>query len=133
MGKYSVMVIDDDVVSVTALTHLLSDEFDVIAELDCQKSVAVAKELRPDIILLDVVMPETNGFEIIELLKKDEITKDIPVIIVTGLNNTKDEEQGLMLGAADYISKPFSGFIAKTRIKNQLKIFDPKKTGAEIA
>jgi len=120
--EHTILVIDYDTLSVTALTHLLSDEFNVVTERRGSDSINTAREVQPDVILLDVVLPDMNGFEIITLLKKDELTKDIPVIFVTGLNNTKDEEQGLMLGAVDYINKPFSSYIVKLRIKNQLQI-----------
>ena len=120
--EHSVLIIDDDWLNITALTHLLSDEFNVFTERSGSKSVEVAKDIQPDVILLDVVMPDMNGFEVITALKKDEATKDIPVIFVTGLNNTRDEEQGLILGAVDYINKPFSSYIVKLRIRNQLQI-----------
>jgi len=120
--EHSVLIIDSDLLNITALTYLLSDEFNVFTERSGCKSIEVAKEVRPDIILLDVVMPDMNGFEVITALKKDEATKDIPVIFVTGLNNTRDEEQGLTLGAVDYVNKPFSSYILKLRIKNQLQI-----------
>ena len=120
--EHTVLVIDDDWLNITALTYLLSDEFNVFTERSGRKSVEVAKDIQPDVILLDVVMPDMNGFEVITALKKDEATKDIPVIFVTGLNNTRDEEQGLILGAVDYINKPFSSYIVKLRIRNQLQI-----------
>jgi len=120
--EHTILVIDYDMLSVTALTHLLSDEFNVVAERCGSESVKTAREVQPDVILLDVVLPDINGFEVIAMLKQDVLTKDIPVIFVTGLNNTRDEEQGLMLGAVDYINKPFSSYIVKLRIKNQLQI-----------
>ena len=119
---HTVLIIDDDFLNITALTHLLSDEFNIITERNGLKSVETARTLKPDLILLDIVMPEMNGFEVIAALKNDETTKGIPVIFVTGLNNTRDEEQGLLLGAVDYINKPFSGYIVKLRIRNQLQI-----------
>ena len=131
--EYTVLIIDDDPLNITALTHLLSDEFNVIAERSGAKSVTVAREAKPDVILLDVVMPDMNGFEVIASLKKDENTRDIPVIFVTGLNNTRDEEQGLILGAVDYINKPFSSYIVKLRIKNQLLISTQLKTMHELS
>lgn len=131
--KHSVLIIDDDFLNITALTYLLSDEFNVFTERSSRKSIEVAKEVKPDIILLDVVMPDMNGFEVITTLKKDEATKDIPVIFVTGLNNTRDEEQGLTLGAVDYVTKPYSSYIIKLRIKNQLQIFNQKHVVHELS
>lgn len=130
--EYSVLIIDDDWLNITALTHLLSDEFNVFTERYGSKGVEAAKDVKPDVILLDVVMPDMNGFEVITALKKDEETKDIPVIFVTGLNNTRDEEQGLVLGAVDYINKPFSSYIVKLRIRNQLQISSQIQTIHEL-
>ena len=124
--KHRVLIIDDDLLNITALTYLLSDEFNVFTERSSRKSIEVAKEVKPDVILLDVVMPDMNGYEVITALKKDESTRDIPVIFVTALNNTRDEEQGLTLGAVDYVNKPFSSYILKLRIKNQLQISKQK-------
>ena len=130
---HSVLIVDDDLLNITALTHLLSDEFNVYTERSGRNSIAKAKECKPDVILLDIVMPDMNGFEIIAELKKDEFTKDIPVIFVTGLNNTRDEEQGLILGAVDYINKPFSSYILKLRIKNQLHISSQAQTIRQLS
>ena len=131
--EHTVLIVDDDWLNITALTHLLSDEFNVFTERSGSKSVKVAKDIQPDVILLDVVMPDMNGFEVITALKKDEATKDIPVIFVTGLNNTRDEEQGLILGAVDYINKPFSSYIVKLRIRNQLQISSQIRTIHELS
>ena len=131
--EHSVLIIDDDWLNIMALTHLLSDEFNVFTERSGSKSVEVARDIQPDVILLDVVMPDMNGFEVITALKKDEATKDIPVIFVTGLNNTRDEEQGLILGAVDYINKPFSSYIVKLRIRNQLQISSQVRTIHELS
>jgi len=119
--EHTVLVIDDDILNITALTHLLSDEFNIISERNGRNSLQVVKTTKPDVILLDVIMPDMNGFEVIAALKNDEDTKNIPVIFITGLNNTKDEEQGFVLGAVDYINKPFSSYVVKQRIKNQLQ------------
>ena len=72
-------------------------------------------------------MPDLDGFEVIEQLKKDERTMDIPVIFITSLSDREDEEKGLALGAADYISKPFSKIVVELRVRNQLKILNQMK------
>jgi len=130
---HSILIIDDDVLNIMSLTHLLSDEFNVFTERSGSSALQAAKDILPDVILLDVVMPDMNGFEVITALKEDDSTKDIPVIFVTGLNNTKDEEQGLILGAADYINKPFSSYIVKLRIRNQLKLSSQIRTILELS
>jgi len=122
MNKFdhTILIIDDDILNLTSLTHLLSDEYNIVTERDGNKGLDVAKAVKPDLILLDIVMPNINGFEILAAIKEEPITKDTPVIFITGLNNTRDEELGLVLGAVDYINKPFSSYIVKLRIKNQL-------------
>ena len=75
-------------------------------------------------VLLDIIMPEIDGYAVIRLLKNTDKTRDIPIIFITGLKDTDDEEKGLALGAADYISKPFSPAIVKLRVKNQIKMLN---------
>jgi len=131
--KHTILIIDDDTLNITALTHLLIDEFNVYVEQSGARGIKTAKEVQPHIILLDVVMPDMNGFEVLAALKKEDATKDIPVIFVTGLNNTRDEEQGLILGAVDYINKPFSAYIVKLRIRNQLQIYGQLQENHELS
>lgn len=120
--KNSVLVVDDESMNITALSHILKPDYTVYVEKDGLGCLEAASELLPDIILLDILMPSMNGFEVIAELKKEIATKDIPVIFVTGLNNAQDEEMGFLLGAADYINKPFSAAVVKLRVKNQIQI-----------
>lgn len=121
-NKNSVLIVDDESLNITALSHILSQEYTIYVEKDGEGCLESAKELKPDLILLDIIMPEMTGFEVIRLLKEDDETRDIPVVFVTGLSTPKDEEHSFTLGAADYISKPFSAPIVKLRVKNQLQI-----------
>ena len=122
--KNSILIVDDEGLNITALTHMLSPEYTVYIEKDGQGCIETAKEMKPDLILLDVIMPAMDGFEVIKILKSDQETKDIPVVFVTGLRNAQDEELGFVLGAADYINKPFSAAVVKLRVKNQLQIIN---------
>jgi diguanylate cyclase (GGDEF)-like protein len=79
---------------------------------------------KPDLILLDVLMPEMTGFEVLAKLQASTLTKDIPVIFITGLDNAQDEERGLQLGAVDYIFKPFRAAVIKARINTHLRIVE---------
>ncbi|MDD4157060.1 MAG: response regulator [Candidatus Cloacimonetes bacterium] len=76
---------------------------------------------QPDIILLDIMMPEMNGYEVCKILKNSENTKNIPVIFITAMEDEKDEEYGLSLGAIDYITKPFAPNLVKSRVRNHLE------------
>jgi len=122
LPKNSILVADDDRLIVQALTHILSPDYTIYIAKDGQDAIDVAKAMTPDVILLDVLMPGMSGFDVITTLKNMSETREIPVIFVTGMDNAKDEERGLTLGAADYISKPFTPAIVKLRVSNQLKI-----------
>ncbi|MCL2225391.1 MAG: diguanylate cyclase [Defluviitaleaceae bacterium] len=120
--KNSVLIVDDEALNIVALTQILNQEYTVYAEKDGRKCVDAAKRVQPDLILLDVMMPEMNGFEVIEHLKADPETQDIPIVFITGLSAPESEVQGFSLGAVDYIHKPFVPLIAKMRVQNQMKI-----------
>ena len=120
--KNSILIVDDESTNIIVLTKILGPDYRIYASSEGQDAVEVAEKYVPDVILLDVLMPDMDGYEVIALLKKSEITKSIPVIFITGLDNIVSEEKGLALGAADYISKPFSSAIVKLRVQNQLMI-----------
>jgi len=120
--KNNVLIIDDETSNIIALTNILSTEYDVYAAKNGIDAIRLAKEHSPDLILLDVLMPEMDGYEVIAALKSAEMTRTIPVIFITGLDNIDAEKKGLTLGAADYIPKPFNPDIVNLRVRNQLKI-----------
>jgi len=123
-----VLIIDDETANIIALTNILSTEYDVFAAKNGADAIALAIEHVPDIVLLDVLMPEMDGYEVIAELKSIEKTKDIPVIFITGLNNAEAEKKGLALGASDYMSKPFNPDIVKLRVANQVKLVNHIRT-----
>ena len=96
--------------------------YEVITAYDGQEGLAVALERLPDLILLDVMMPKMDGYQVCKALKAVENTKDIPVIFVTALNEVKDEARGFKLGAADFITKPISPPILHARVKTHLAL-----------
>lgn len=118
---FSVLVVDDDVSDLNALYNILKSNYTVYFAKSGQIAIKRAIENKPDIILLDVIMPDMNGYEVISELKKIANVRDIPVIFITGLNDVKDEVTGFNLGAVDYITKPFHGSIVKARIESHLK------------
>ena len=122
LQKNSILIVDDESLNITALSHILTPDYTVYVEKDGQGCIDSARDLKPDLILLDIIMPSMNGFEVIKILKDDEETRDIPVVFVTGLNNSRDEELSFNLGASDYINKPFSSPVVKLRVKNQMQI-----------
>ncbi|MDR2558737.1 MAG: diguanylate cyclase [Oscillospiraceae bacterium] len=126
--KNSILIVDDDNSNVLALAQILSPDYTIYAAKNGRGAVRAAEKHLPDIILLDIVMPEMDGYAVIEALKKSNKTKEIPVIFVTALGSTGDEAWGLSLGAADYITKPFFSGIVKLRVQNQIKILEQMRT-----
>jgi len=119
-SKNSILIVDDEVTNISTLTAMLRDEYAISAVKNGQDAIEVANMVLPDVILLDIMMPEMDGYAVITALKKNEKTKNIPVIFITGLNDTENEVKGLSLGAADYISKPFSPDVVKLRVQKQI-------------
>jgi len=122
--KNSVLIVDDEKSNIIALTDILNKEYRVYAVRDSREAAEAAAKDMPDVILLDILMPEMDGYEVIRILKSSEKTRDIPVIFISGLDNIEAEEKGLILGAADYIPKPFSPAIVRLRVQNQIKLIE---------
>ncbi|RKT46466.1 response regulator [Thiocapsa rosea] len=118
----TILVVDDTVENLAVLTDLLSPAYCVRAVRSGRRALQALAEPRPDLILLDVMMPEMDGYEVMSRLHADPATADIPVIFVTALDAAMDEERGLALGAVDYITKPIKPAIVLARIKTQLEL-----------
>ena len=123
-NKRSVLIADDDKANLITLTHILSPEYIIHAAKNGQDAIELANRHLPDVILLDILMPGMDGYEVLSLLKNKKETCDIPVIFITGLAAAEDEEKGLSLGAADYISKPLKPAIVRLRVQNQIQILN---------
>ena len=126
--RNSVLIIEDQKTTITVLTKILSPEYTIYSAENGQEGIKAAELYLPDLILLDILMLEMDGFAVISILKKSDITKDIPVIFITSLTGDADEEKGLALGAADYITKPFTPAIVKLRLHNQIMMLDQLRT-----
>jgi len=111
-----ILVVDDDKINIVTLANFLKPPYEVIVALDGTSAIKSAKQNNPDMILLDIIMPDMNGFDVFAQLKEFEATKNIPVIFITALDNDEIEEKGKTLGALDYITKPFDKTIVKTKI-----------------
>jgi PAS domain S-box-containing protein len=120
--KNTVLIVDDEKSSLEVLISILSPEYSIYMTKNGSSVLAMAEKYLPDVILLDVLMPDMNGFDVFAVLKASEKTQNIPVIFITGLSSTEDEEKGLDLGAADFIHKPFSSKIVQSRVRQQIKI-----------
>ena len=118
-----VLVVDDNPENIRILLDTLGDEFAVVAALTGEKALALAVAIPPpDIILLDVMMPVMNGYEVCLKLKACPATRNIPVLFVTASAEMEDERYGLSIGAVDYITKPFRPELVKVRVANHLAL-----------
>lgn len=119
--RQTVLVVDDTPVNIDLLSDILRKDYQVKAAVNGAKALEIARsDQTPDIILLDIMMPEMSGHEVCRLLKEDPHTADIPVIFVTAKSEVEDEKLGLDMGAVDYITKPFNPEIVEARVRNQL-------------
>jgi len=122
--KNSVLIVDDDETNTISLKLILESDYTVYTANSGMDGIMLADKHVPDIILLDILMPEMNGHDVLAALKSSEKTQDILVIFVTTLDCPVEEEKGLALGAIDYITKPFVPNIVKLRVQNQIKIIN---------
>jgi CheY-like chemotaxis protein len=119
--KNSILVVDDEASNIMVLTHILTGDYTIYAAKNGEKAISAAEKHLPDLILLDVLMPDMDGYAVIDTLKKSDKTKDIPVIFITGLGEAEDVEKGISLGACDYIVKPFSTSVVKNIVDTQMQ------------
>ena len=123
-----ILIVDDKPENLTVMNEILYQEYKVKATTNPEIAlkIATSSEL-PDIILLDIMMPGMDGYEVCRRLKANEITKDIPVIFVTAKTDDIDETKGFELGAVDYITKPVSPSVVKARVKTHLALHNQNK------
>ncbi|MCY7295832.1 diguanylate cyclase [Alteromonas sp. a30] len=120
--KQTVLIVDDSINNIKTLGEIIRTECNIIFARSGKEALSLAQKMRPDLILLDVMMPEMDGYEVCSRLKENKFTDMIPVIFVTSLDSEDDEQKGLELGAIDYIAKPFHPSIVKMRIRNHLEL-----------
>ena len=118
-----ILIVDDERLNINVLADLLKPNYKIMAAINgAQALKAVHSANPPDLVLLDIMMPEMDGYEVCRQMKSDEATKDIPVIFVTAMGQVEDETKGLALGAIDYLTKPISPAIVEARVKTQLAL-----------
>lgn len=122
MGKSKLLIVDDTDSNIDILIEILGDLYSISVATNGALALQIATQILPDLILLDIVMPEMDGYEVCRRLKNQQVTQDIPVIFVTIKATIQDEHKGLDLGAIDYIVKPFSPPIVLSRVKNHLML-----------
>lgn len=122
-NKNTILVVDDMTTALLLLHDLLKDTYEVKIAKSGTKALEILESPNDiDLILLDIEMPDINGYDVCKRIKNNETIKNIPIIFITGRTSQEDEEYGLNLGAIDYITKPFNNAIVKLRIKNYLDL-----------
>lgn len=131
--RQTILVIDDEKANLKILSELFKSKVNIILAKNGVQGIEKIIKFKPDLILLDIIMPGMSGFEVIMQLKKNEETSDIPVIFITGLTDVVDESQGLALGACDYIQKPFHIDIVRARVDLHLKLVEQRTQLEQLA
>jgi diguanylate cyclase (GGDEF)-like protein len=116
------LIVDDVPSNIHMLSNILRDEHEVFFATNGADALRLAGERLPDLVLLDIMMPDMDGYEVCTKLREQPETRDIPVIFVTALGEEKDEEKGLSMGAIDYFVKPLSPAIVRMRVRNHLEL-----------
>lgn len=122
-----VLIVDDSIVQAAQLKSILDDDYDVTAVHTAADGLSQASSGEYSLILLDVIMPDMDGFDLLKKLQEELITQHIPVILITGLAAIEHEQRGLTLGAVDYIVKPFHPLIVKARVDTHIKLYQYRK------
>lgn len=125
--KNRILIVDDEPGNIKILSNILAGDYALSVATSGAQALQIAQVQLPDIVLLDMIMPEMDGIQVCEALKANEQTGDIPVIFVTSMSDTANEERGLHAGAVDYISKPISPPIVKARVKIHIQNYLSKK------
>jgi len=125
--KDCVLIVDDVKENIDVLNGILIENYTIKAAMNGKIALKIAEKFKPDMILLDVIMPEMDGFEVCRKLKDNPITQNIPVIFVTAKSDEVDEARGLEAGAVDYISKPVNALVVQSRVKTHLALSNQQK------
>jgi phosphoserine phosphatase RsbU/P len=127
----TILIVDDTPINIGVISGALKDSFATKVATSGEKALAIASaKEKPDLILLDILMPEMDGYEVCRRLKADPDTRDIPVIFLTSQTEAEDETKGFDVGAVDYIHKPFSAAVVKARVRTHLML---REAHAQIA
>jgi diguanylate cyclase (GGDEF)-like protein len=126
--KNSILVVDDEKSNLVFMTRVLGEKYAIYTAKDGASGIRKATELIPDLIMLDIVMPDMSGYDVLTALKKQDTTRDIPIIFITALNSDEEEEKALSYNAVDYINKPFKPNVVKLRVRNQIRIVNQVRT-----
>lgn len=122
--KRTILIVDDTPVNIEILNHALEKEYEILFATNGREALDIAFDQSPDLILLDVMMPDMDGYEVCARLKAEPRTRGIPIIFVTAMDQEGDEAKGLELGGIDYLTKPVRPAIVRARVRNHLELLD---------
>ena len=123
--KATILIVDDTPANLSLLSEVLKSDYRTKAAVSGEKALKLAfSETPPDLILLDIMMPGMDGYEVCRRLKAVPATRNIPIIFVTAMSDVDDETRGLALGGVDYVTKPISAPIVKARVKTHLALYE---------
>lgn len=131
MSKQKILLVDDEPQNLQLLRHTLKNDYDLIFAKSGEDALEQAVNQKPDLVLLDVMMPEMDGYEVCCRLKADPRCSDIPVIFCTAMNDETDEAMGIQLGAVDYITKPLRPAVVRIRAKSHLALSNQQRAFRE--
>ena len=118
----TILIVDDAPENIKVLGGALTQDYKILVARDGETALKLARNEPVDMVLLDIVMPDIDGYEVCRRLKADEMTRELPIIFITTLDATEDETTGLELGAVDYITKPFRSPIVKASVKTHMEL-----------
>lgn len=128
-----ILIVDDEVSNIEILNAALEDDYEICFATSGEEAIRIAHSVLPDLILLDVLMPGIDGYEVCRRLKEDQLVADVPIIFTTGLDDQEAEVRGLSLGAIDYVTKPISPAIVRARVHNHIEMKRMRDELAELA
>ncbi len=121
-----ILLVDDEPINISVLAEFLSQEYRVLFAQSGKEALRLVYEKSPDLVLLDIGLPDISGYDICRELKTKQLTQNIPIVFSTAKDSAEDEVIGLNLGASDYITKPYNMSLIKARVRNQIRL--KKKT-----
>lgn len=122
-----ILIVDDSIVQAAQLKTIIDDEYDITIAHTAEDGLRLVSEGDFSLILLDVVMPGMDGFTLLKMLQEQIVTQSIPVILITSLADVTNEQRGLVLGAVDYITKPYIPLIVKARVNTHIKLYNYRR------
>lgn len=126
-----ILIVDDSRLQAAQLKSILEDVYDITIAQTAEEGLEYTRNGDFSLILLDVIMPGMDGFTLLKKLQEEVITQSVPVILITSLSSVAFEQQGLILGAVDYITKPFEPLIVKARVNTHIKLYNYRRLAEE--